>query len=121
MIDTTATPQEIARSMQLRYVHSGTKGFSRQKKDGEFTYLDPTGHEIKDPDILERIRGLVLPPAWTDVWISPYTNSHLQATGYDSRGRKQYRYHSKWSMLRNENKFGRIYEFGKKLPLLRKQ
>jgi DNA topoisomerase I len=121
MTDTNITPQEIAKSMQLRYVRSDTKGFSRIKKGDQFIYLDTAGKEIEDPDVIARIQGLVLPPAWADVWISPYANGHLQATGYDLRGRKQYRYHNKWSAQRNENKFDRIYAFGKKLPLLRKQ
>jgi DNA topoisomerase-1 len=121
MTDTNISPQDIARSMKLRYVHSHSKGFSRKKKGNQFIYLDAEGDPIKDPEILDRIKGLVLPPAWTDVWICPYPNGHLQATGYDVRGRKQYRYHSKWSKVRNDNKFDRIYGFGKKLPLLRKQ
>jgi DNA topoisomerase-1 len=121
MTDTNSSPQDIARSMQLRYVHSGSKGYSRQKKGDHFIYLDTEGKTIKDQEIISRIQSLVLPPAWTDVWICPYANGHLQATGYDARGRKQYRYHNKWSALRNENKFDRIYAFGKKLPLLRRQ
>ena len=121
MADTNNSPQDIARSMQLRYVHSGLKGYSRQKKGDHFIYLDTEGKTIKDQEIISRIQSLVLPPAWTDVWICPYASGHLQATGYDARGRKQYRYHNKWSALRNENKFDRIYAFGKKLPLLRKQ
>jgi DNA topoisomerase-1 len=121
MADTNITPQDIAKSMQLRYVYSGTKGYSRQKKRDHFIYFDAEGKRIKDRETIVRIQSLVLPPAWTDVWICPYANGHLQATGYDARGRKQYRYHNKWSKLRNENKFDRIYAFGKKLPLLRKQ
>jgi DNA topoisomerase-1 len=121
MTDINSSPQDIARSMQLRYVHSDSKGYSRQKKGDHFTYLDTEGKIIKDKEIISRIRSLVLPPAWTDVWICPYANGHLQATGYDFKGRKQYRYHNKWSALRNENKFDRIYAFGKKLPLLRRQ
>lgn len=121
MIDINITTRDIAKSMQLRYVHSGSKGFSRQKKGDHFIYLDTQGKEIKEQEIISRIHSLVLPPAWTDVWICTYPNGHLQATGYDVRGRKQYRYHNKWSKLRNENKFDRLYIFGKKLPLLRKQ
>lgn len=111
----------MARSMQLRYVYAHSPGYSRQKKGKKFIYLDTGGQAITDPEELNRITGLVLPPAWTSVWICPYANGHLQATGYDVAGRKQYRYHSRWSKVRNENKFGHIYAFGKKLPLLRSQ
>jgi len=121
MVDVNVSPQEIAKAMKLRYVSSDKKGYSRQKKGKGFIYLDTKEEEIKDPEILDHIKGLVIPPAWTDVWISPYPNGHLQATGYDVKVRKQYRYHSRWSKVRNDNKFGRILEFGKKLPALRKQ
>ncbi len=113
--------REIARSIQLRYVRSDQKGFSRKTRGKKFIYFDTNGQEIKDPDIIQHIAGLVLPPAWTDVWICPFPNGHLQATGMDARGRKQYRYHTKWSHVRNEDKFSRLYTFGKKLPLLRKR
>lgn len=121
MTDINITPREIAKSMQLRYVDSGAKGYSRKAKGKQFIYLDTAGKEIRDEETLSRIRSLVLPPAWTEVWICPYPNGHLQATGYDVRGRKQYRYHNRWSQIRNARKFDRIYAFGKKLPLLRKQ
>jgi DNA topoisomerase-1 len=113
--------REIARSVQLRYVRSDQKGFSRKAKGKKFIYLDTEGREIKDPDVIGHIQGLVLPPAWTNVWICPYPNGHLQATGIDARGRKQYRYHNRWSQVRNQDKFGRLYAFGKKLPLLRQR
>jgi DNA topoisomerase-1 len=74
---------------------------------------------VKDKKQLERIKKLVLPPAWRDVWICYYENGHLQATGYDSKNRKQYRYHALWNALRNETKFHRLDEFGKVLPKLR--
>jgi DNA topoisomerase-1 len=121
MTDNSKTPREIARSMQLRYVHAHSKGYSRIRKGKKFVYLDAEGKEIKSREILDHIAGLVLPPAWTEVWICPYPNGHLQATGYDVAGRKQYRYHSRWSKVRNDNKFDRIYAFGKKLPGLRRQ
>ena len=108
MVDVNVSPQEIAKAMKLRYVSSDKKGYSRQKKGKGFIYLDTKEEEIKDPEILDHIKGLVIPPAWTDVWISPYPNGHLQATGYDVKGRKQYRYHSRWSKVRNDNKFGQI-------------
>lgn len=83
MVDVNVSPQEIAKAMKLRYVSSDKKGYSRQKKGKGFIYLDTKEEEIKDPEILDHIKGLVIPPAWTDVWISPYPNGHLQATGYD--------------------------------------
>lgn len=114
-------PREIARAMQLRYVNATQKGYQRVRKGNTFYYLDTEGKIIRNKEHLQRIQDLVLPPAWTDVWICPYPNGHLQATGIDARGRRQYRYHARWSMLRNEHKFDHIYAFGRKLPLLRKQ
>lgn len=121
MTDTAILPDAAARSMKLRYVRSTAKGYTRKKKGKDFIYLDTDGRIITDPAVIGHIKGLVLPPAWTDVWICPYPNGHLQATGYDVRGRKQYRYHSRWSQVRNEHKFEKLYAFGRKLPLLRKQ
>jgi len=121
MTDLTISPKEIAKAMHLRYVRSDQKGYSRKRKGKKFVYFTHDGALITDQAIIDHINGLVLPPAWENVWICPFTNGHLQATGIDVRGRKQYRYHSKWSKLRNDHKFDRIYEFGKKLPLLRKQ
>ncbi len=121
MTDVNVSPQDIAKAMKLRYVTSGSRGYTRKKKGDRFIFIDNDGNEVKDQVILDRIFGLVLPPAWADVWICPYPNGHLQATGVDALGRKQYRYHSRWSKVRNDNKFGRILEFGKRLPLLRRQ
>jgi DNA topoisomerase-1 len=108
-------------NIRLRYVTGYEKGFTRAKKGKKFIYLDAEGREIRQQEIISHIEALVLPPAWTGVWICPYPNGHLQATGIDARGRKQYRYHTRWSKQRNEKKFDRIYDFGKKLPQLRKQ
>lgn len=121
MTDVNVSPQDVAKAMKLRYISSDKKGFTRKKKGDKFIFLDTKGDIIKDEETIKHINGLVIPPAWTDVWISPYTNGHLQATGFDVKGRKQYRYHSRWSKVRNDNKFDRIMDFGKKLPLLRKQ
>jgi len=119
MTDTSISPQQLARAMKLRYIPSGSKGFRRAKKGNGFIYRDQQNRVITDPEVLERIKDLAIPPAWTDVWISPLADSHLQATGIDAKGRKQYRYHNTWSRLRNDQKFDRILEFGKKLPALR--
>jgi DNA topoisomerase-1 len=84
-------------------------------------YLDRAGHKIDDQAILARIRGLAIPPAWTDVWICPMADGHLQATGRDARGRKQYRYHPHWRARRDEVKFDRLIEFGEALPRIRRR
>ncbi|UYQ92695.1 DNA topoisomerase IB [Chitinophaga horti] len=114
-------PVAIAKAVHLRYVSASSKGFTREKKGDGFIYLDKEGNEITDEDTLKRIRGLVLPPAWQDVWICPYANGHLQATGIDTMGRKQYRYHTSWQKVRNETKYDRLYLFGQQLPRIRKQ
>ena len=119
-MDVLAEAMATARAVKLRYVRTGMAGFSRQRSKNGFYYLDQHGERITDKEILERIRGLVLPPAWEDVWISPYENAHLQATGIDAKGRKQYRYHSTWARVRNETKYDRLLQFGKKLPQLRR-
>lgn len=104
----------------LVYITDATPGISRQPFKKGFRYVNSKGDEVKDPKVLERIQKLVLPPAWTNVWIAPKKNAHLQATGIDQAGRKQYRYHHDWAKSRNENKFYRLLEFGKKLPEFRK-
>jgi DNA topoisomerase-1 len=109
-----------ARSAGLRYVNDEQPGIHRQGKPGAFQYLDANGERVRDDDTLERIRKLVIPPAWTDVWICKYAHGHLQATGRDVRGRKQYRYHARWRELRDESKYERMLNFGKALPAIRK-
>ncbi|GAA4334153.1 DNA topoisomerase IB [Flaviaesturariibacter amylovorans] len=113
-------PEGAARAADLVYVNDTMKGMRRVKKGKGFAYeLD--GKAVTDARHLERIRKLAIPPAWTEVWICAKPNGHIQATGYDLRGRKQYRYHTHWQELRNETKFHRLYEFGKLLPSLRLQ
>jgi len=104
----------------LRYVGDAMPGIRRQKKGAGFSYLQD-GRPVKDKDTLQRIRKLAIPPAWTRVWICAQENGHIQATGYDVRGRKQYKYHAQWSTIRNQTKFHRLYEFGKTLPALRQR
>jgi DNA topoisomerase-1 len=94
-------------------------GLSRVRDGTAFAYLDATGGEVADPLILERIRALVIPPAWTRVWISPDPLGHIQATGVDSRGRVQYRYHQRWREQRDEQKFAHMLRFAAALPVLR--
>lgn len=109
---------QSAKTARLRYVSDAIEGIERVKKGSGFAYYFK-GSLVKNDEELERIRKLVIPPAWTRVWISPFPNGHIQATGYDIRNRKQYRYHSLWSVVRSETKFHRLYEFGKALPALR--
>lgn len=104
----------------LTYVTDNIAGITRrQEKDG-FQYFDKKGEPITNEKILGRIRKLAIPPAWTNVWIAPGANAHLQATGTDAAGRKQYKYHTEWSRSRNETKYFRLLEFGQKLPEFRK-
>jgi DNA topoisomerase-1 len=128
MMDITLTHKELlqvdkdyvkaASVVHLIYVNDRQPGILRSKKGKGFTYLFDN-KPIKDKKELERIRKLVIPPAWTNVWICASGKGHIQATGLDLRGRKQYRYHPLWNSLRNETKFHRMLEFGKALPLLR--
>lgn len=114
-------PEEAAEEAGLRYVHDDEPGFIRRRSGRGFTYRDPRGHTIRDRRHLRRIRALAIPPAWTDVWICPVSNGHIQATGRDARGRKQYRYHPRWREVRDEAKYHRMLEFGRALPGLRRQ
>lgn len=115
---TAQDPEELAKEAQLKYIQDDIPGFSRKKSGKGFTYFG-NGVKITDKKVTERINKLVIPPAWTDVWISPFKNSHLQATGRDERGRKQYIYHSGWNSVCQQNKFNRVIFFGKILPLIR--
>ncbi len=115
-----APPPELsARVAHLRYVSDERPGIRRVRSGKGFRYLQPDGQALRDPDELARIRALALPPAWRDVWICPQANGHLQATGRDARGRKQYRYHSRWREVRDEAKYGRALAFARALPGLR--
>ncbi|HSF38272.1 MAG TPA: DNA topoisomerase IB [Thermoanaerobaculia bacterium] len=115
-------PVESAKAAGLRYVTDDIPGIRRRRCGPKgFCYVDPQGKTVKDPKELERIRKLAIPPAWTDVWICPRPNGHLQATGRDARGRKQYRYHTNWREVRDETKFGRMIAFGEALPKIRER
>jgi DNA topoisomerase I len=104
----------------LEYVTDGSPGIVRDKHGTGFRYLQ-NGIPVKDKDVLLRIKKLVIPPAWTRVWICPNANGHIQVTGYDIKNRKQYKYHPNWNVVRNQTKFHRLYEFGKVLPDMRKK
>lgn len=105
----------------LHYVDDSQPGLSRRILRGRFAYFDVAGQRIRDKAEIERINKLVIPPAYTDVWICADPRGHLQATGRDARGRKQYRYHPRWRELRDEGKYARMLAFGKQLPKVRKQ
>jgi DNA topoisomerase-1 len=112
---------EAAEEAGLQYVSDDRPGYTRRPNDGEFDYLDAQGKQIRDERRLLRIKRLAIPPAWTNVWISPSANGHIQATGRDTRRRKQYRYHDRWREIRDENKFERLADFAKALPQIRKR
>ena len=105
----------------LRWFTDDRPGIRRRGRGKDFEYLDADGEPIRNDKTLERIRALAVPPAWTEVWICPRANGHIQATGRDLKGRKQYRYHDDWSTARAENKFGRVAAFGRALPRIRKR
>ena len=109
---------KAAKKADLLYVNDKEDGIMRIKKGKSFTYIY-NNNTLKDKTELERIKKLAIPPAWTKVWICAKENGHIQATGFDVRNRKQYRYHQLWHLLRNETKFHRLYEFGKLLPSIR--
>jgi len=113
-------PQASARAAGLTYTSDGKPGIRRVKAGRSFRYVDARGKPVKTGDV-NRIRALVIPPAWVDVWICPNANGHLQATGRDVRGRKQYRYHPKWRQVRDSTKYGRMIEFGRALPAIRRR
>lgn len=113
-------PKKVARVANLRYVHDDQKGISRRRSGKGWSY-SLEKKTIKDKAVIERIQALAIPPAWTDVWICAHENGHLQATGSDAKGRKQYRYHKRWAQVRGQVKYHRLNSFGQHLPRLRKQ
>jgi DNA topoisomerase I len=109
------------KSTGLLYVNDNARGFSRKKTTKGFVFFDLKKKRIKDKKVIDRIRSLVIPPAWEQVWICPNPNGHIQVTARDARGRKQYRYHPEWRKFRDENKYGRLKEFGDALIDIRKK
>lgn len=112
---------QAARDAGLRYMSDSMPGIRRESAGDDFVYVGLDGKPISDPQELERIRALVIPPAWTDVWISPTPRGHIQATGRDAKGRKQYRYHDRWRATRDETKYERMIAFGETLPRIRRR
>lgn len=111
--------RELLEQEGLRHVSDAKPGITRKRRGRGFAYYDTRGELIRDERKLERIRAIGVPPAWTDVWICPTANGHIQATGFDARGRKQYRYHERWREARDGNKFQGILRFGAALPAIR--
>ncbi len=114
-------PVQSAKQAHLRYVNDNDPGIRRVRAGKGFRYVGPDGKAVRDPEVLRRIRSLAIPPAWTDVWVCSSPDGHIQATGKDARGRKQYRYHPRWRAVRDEAKYERTLAFGLALPALRRR
>lgn len=114
-------PVQSAKEAGLRYVSDSKPGIARRRSGKGFRYLDADGKPVRDKETLARIRSLVIPPAWRDVWICASSNGHLQATGRDAKGRKQGRYHPRWRAVRDETKYERMLLFGAALPSIRER
>ncbi len=114
-------PELHAVEAGLRYITDDRPGVRRRRAGKGFTYIGPDGKRITDADRIAWFKGLAIPPAWTGVWISPIKRGHIQATGRDTRGRKQYRYHPRWREVRDEVKYGRSIEFARALPKIRRR
>jgi DNA topoisomerase-1 len=110
-----------ARAAKLRYVTDMSAGIRRIRAGKGFSYQTQRGRRVHNPAVLERIRLLVIPPAWQEVWICPWANGHIQASGFDARGRKQYRYHTAWQQVRDEEKYGKLVLFAQALPAIRRR
>jgi DNA topoisomerase-1 len=117
----TTDPAESAAAAGLRYVTDAAPGIRRMRSGRGFRYVGPDGAPVRDRATLQRIRSLAIPPAYTEVWICPDARGHIQATGRDARGRKQYRYHPEWRSVRDETKFGRMLAFSECLPAIRQR
>jgi DNA topoisomerase-1 len=113
--------RDAAKLAGLQYVNDSAQGIRREKKGRSFRSVGPDDKTIRDRKTLDRIQALVIPPAWTDVWICCNPNGHLQVTGRDARGRKQYRYHPRWREVRDENKYEKLINFAHALPRIRRR
>ncbi|GAB2687281.1 DNA topoisomerase IB [Mucilaginibacter koreensis] len=114
-------PKITAKAVGLRYVTDSSPGYTRKPAGKGYAYYDAQGEKVTDKELIERFNKLVIPPAYTKVWISPHENSHLQFTGTDAAGRKQYRYHAEWNRIRNQSKYHRLQAFAAHLPAIREQ
>jgi DNA topoisomerase-1 len=117
----TLHPEGSAKAAGLRYVSDAPPGLTRRRARAGFRYHDAGGAVVRDRTVLARIKALAIPPAWEKVWICPREDGHLQATGRDARGRKQYRYHPRWREVRDETKYGRMLAFARALPRIRRR
>jgi DNA topoisomerase-1 len=120
-LDAAVSTAELAKAADLRYVSDSSPGITRRARGENFDYYGPDGEKVTDESTLRRIKRLAIPPAWTEVWISPKENGHIQAVGRDDRKRKQYRYHERWTEVRDETKYGRMMAFGEVLPRIRRR
>ncbi|MCR6719470.1 MAG: hypothetical protein NVV59_04075 [Chitinophagaceae bacterium] len=114
-------PPLAAERADLTYVNDDEPGYRRRRAGRGFSYTDADGKRVGDAVTIRRIKGLAIPPAWSDVWICPDPAGHIQATGRDQRGRKQYRYHPAWTACRDETKFSSLADFARTLPKLRER
>ena len=123
MLNSTSTPDpsQSAKEAGLRYVCDTEPGISRKRKGRGFTYVGPDGSPLRDAEASSRIKSLVIPPAWSNVWICTNPKGHLQVTGRDAKGRKQSKYHPHWREVRDETKYERMLMFGAALPVIREQ
>lgn len=119
-VQTIVDPREAAESVGLRYVSDARPGIRRRKTGSGFTYTRADGAKVCDPRVLARIKALAIPPAWTDLWICPFEDGHLQVTGRDAKGRKQYRYHARFREVRESTKYEHVVAFAHALPDIRK-
>ena len=120
-VENVVDPKEAAESAGLRYVSDARPGIRRKRAGKGFSYVGVDGKPVKDEKVLERIRKLAIPPAYTDVWVCPFANGHIQATGRDAKGRKQYRYHPKFREVRDSTKYEHMLEFARGLPAIREK
>jgi DNA topoisomerase-1 len=118
-VQTIVDPKDAAESAGLRYVSDDRPGIRRRKSGKGFTYIRADGSRLTEADVLDRIKALAIPPAWTDVWICPFKDGHIQATGRDARGRKQYRYHPQFREVRESTKYEHVVAFAEMLPAIR--
>ena len=118
---TIVDPKDAAQSVGLRYVSDARPGIRRRKSGKGFLYTRVDGSRLSEPDVLRRIKALAVPPAWTDVWICPFAEGHIQATGRDAKGRKQYRYHARFREVRESTKYERVIGFADALPSIREK
>ncbi|MET4023835.1 DNA topoisomerase IB [Bradyrhizobium sp. S3.2.12] len=119
VLDRTAEVAANIAEEGLRYVSDSSPGYTRKRTGTTFSYYDKDGKPITDAAVIRRIKSIGVPPAYESVWICPSPNGHIQATGLDARGRKQYRYHSKWRELRDQDKYEHVIRFAAALPALR--